>query len=60
MSTEATLSSPDAIDEVGLPDDIATLHAMIRELLKTLRSSEQEKDGLRYRLDRVRSAIDRF
>lgn len=53
MSTDATSSSMDAIDQVGLPDDVDTLHAMIRELLRTLRSTEHRCEGLEHRLDQL-------
>lgn len=52
MSTDATLSKDDC-DQIGLPDDVATLHAMIRELLKSLRDSQHAREGLEHRLDQL-------
>jgi transposase len=36
---------------VPLPDDVAVLHAMIRELLLAMRQTRHERDGLQERLD---------
>jgi transposase len=45
---------PDAATlDVDLPDDIETLHAMIRELLAQLHASRHELDGVRQRLDQL-------
>lgn len=38
-------------DATPLPDDLAVLHAMIRELLDTLHKTQLERDGLRERID---------
>jgi transposase len=44
--------APDTLD-VGppLPNDVAVLHAMIRELLETIKKSSREQEALRERLD---------
>lgn len=52
MSKDATLST-DACDEIGLPDDVETLHAMVRELLKSLRQEQHAREGLEHRLDQL-------
>lgn len=36
---------------VPLPDDVAVLHAMIRELLEVLQKTRHERDGVQERLD---------
>jgi transposase len=36
---------------VPLPNDVATLQAMIRELLETLKKAKHDRDGLQQRLD---------
>jgi transposase len=46
-STAATSLNADT----PLPDDVAVLHAMIRELLDTLHKSRRECEGVRERLD---------
>jgi transposase len=38
-------------DDITLPDDVATLHAMIRELIDSLRKSQRECEGVQQRLD---------
>jgi transposase len=38
-------------DDITLPDDVATLHAMIRELIVSLRKSQRECEGVQQRLD---------
>ena len=45
---------PDAASaELNLPDDVETLHAMIRALLTQLHASRHELDGVRQRLDQL-------
>lgn len=54
MSTDASLPSTiDAEGQIGLPDDVTTLHAMIRELLKSLRDEQHAREGLEHRLDQL-------
>lgn len=53
MSTDATPTSSNAIADVGLPDELATCHAMIRELLKSLHHTERRCEGLEHRLDQL-------
>jgi len=38
-------------DTTPLPDDVATLQAMIRELLDALHQSHRDREGLQQRLD---------
>ena len=38
-------------DDVKLPDDVATLHAMIRELIASLKQEQHEREGIQQRLD---------
>jgi transposase len=38
-------------DDVKLPDDVATLHAMIRELVASLKQEQHEREGIQQRLD---------
>jgi transposase len=42
-----------AIPDAALPDDPATLQAMIRELLALLKDRDRELDGVRQRLDQL-------
>ena len=42
-----------ATPDVALPDDPATLQAMIRELLTLLKDRDRERDGVRHRLDQL-------
>jgi transposase len=48
MNTER--SNP-TLDAPPLPDDVPTLHAMIRELLDALKKEQQEREGVQQRLD---------
>ena len=41
------------VEASHLPDDPGLCHQMIRELLQSLRTSEREKEQLRYRLDQL-------
>ena len=52
MSTDATLSKDDG-NPTGLPDELSTCHAMIRELLKSLRDEQHAREGLEHRLDQL-------
>ena len=45
----ATPTSPN--DDTTLPDDVATLHAMIRELIASLKKEQHEREGIQQRLD---------
>ena len=36
---------------VPLPNDVAVLHAMIRELLETLKKANRDREGLQQRID---------
>jgi transposase len=38
-------------DPTRLPDDVATLHAMIRELIVSLKKEQHEREGIQQRLD---------
>jgi transposase len=38
-------------DVTTLPDDVATLHAMIRELIVSLKKEQHEREGVQQRLD---------
>src|SRR5580692_1129609 len=38
-------------DDITLPDDVATLHAMIRELIASLQKEQHEREGVQQRLD---------
>ena len=53
MNTEpsSTLDTPTRSDGVPLPDDVLTLHAMIRELLDALKKKQDECEGVQQRLD---------
>src|SRR5476651_30618 len=64
MSTERSPSTlnpaptrPDAAapthlnDDITLPDDVATLKAMIRELIASLKKEQHEREGVQQRLD---------
>jgi transposase len=54
MNTERSTSpaTPTPLHaDAPLPDDVAVLHAMIRELLDTLKKSRHECEGVRQRLD---------
>lgn len=48
MHTERSTST---LDTAALPDDVPTLHAMIRELLDALHKSQHEREGIQQRLD---------
>ena len=43
MHTERSTST---FDRAALPDDVPTLHAMIRELLDALKKSQHEREGI--------------
>lgn len=47
----ATLTDGADVASVPLPNDVAVLHAMIRELLLAMRQTRHERDGLQERLD---------
>jgi transposase len=51
-STHATAPLPDCAPE-QLPDEPALLKAMLRELLELLRTSRQDNESLRHRLDQL-------
>jgi transposase len=51
MNTERSNSTVDSTSAVPLPDDIPTLHAMIRELIASLHKEQQEREGVQQRLD---------
>jgi transposase len=55
MSTERSNSTlpptPTRIDDTPLPEDVPTLHAMIRELVLALHQSQHDCAGVRERLD---------
>jgi transposase len=55
MNTERSNSILDPIstpiDELPLPNDVATLQAMIRELLEAIKQEKHEREGLQQRLD---------
>src|ERR1700689_5144917 len=38
-------------DAATLPEDVATLHAMIRELIASLKKEQHEREGVQQRLD---------
>jgi transposase len=44
-------SSTSLTDPTPLPEDVATLHAMIRELLASLKKEQHEREGVQQRLD---------
>jgi transposase len=46
--TQAPASSK---SDPPLPNDVATLHAMIRELIDTLHQEQREREGVQQRLD---------
>ena|SRR5580765_985142 len=48
MNTERSTST---LDATPLPDDVPTLHAMIRELLDALKKAQHECHGVQQRLD---------
>ncbi len=48
MNTERSTST---VDATPLPDDVPTLHAMIRELLEALRKEQHQREGIQQRLD---------
>jgi transposase len=48
MNTERP---PSTLDAAALPDDVPTLHAMIRELLDALKKEQHEREGVQQRLD---------
>jgi transposase len=47
---DATTPTP-LHDTTTLPDDVATLHAMIRELIASLKKEQHEREGVQQRLD---------
>lgn len=54
MSTDANTSTIDIVSPTTLstlPSDLATCHAMIRELLDTLRAERREREGMAHRLE---------
>src|SRR5882672_7377177 len=55
MNTErsnSTLNStPTAVADTPLPSDVHTLHAMIRELIASLKKEQHEREGVQQRLD---------
>jgi transposase len=52
MNTEAPSTAATSLNaDTPLPDDVAVLHAIIRELLDTLKKSRHECEGVRQRLD---------
>jgi transposase len=52
-SSAARVPEPAAADDVlaALPDDVAVLKAMVRELLQSLQTERREREGLAQRLD---------
>lgn len=52
MSTDANTSTADAASETtaSLPSDVDTCHAMIRELIETLRRERRSRESVEYRL----------
>jgi transposase len=56
MSTDVSVDTPSASVAPGtppLPNDIPTLHAMIAELIESLKRSERDREGLQQRLDQL-------
>src|SRR5260370_18507019 len=56
MTTERSNSPRDPApttvhDAPPLPNDVATLHAMIRELIDSLKKEQHEREGVQQRLD---------
>jgi transposase len=56
MSTDVSVDTPSASPTPTtppLPNDIATLHAMIAELLAALKKEQREREGLQQRIDQL-------
>lgn len=52
LSTPTRPNAPAPLhDDITLPDDVATLKAMIRELIASLKKEQHEREGIQQRLD---------